>query len=98
MSCGWEHEWGLESRVVPAKGIDLEWVEVKGLRGAGWVRLLHSPVMLVRALWQAVCVIRRRRPDALLGMGGYVAGPGAYSRCSDAFTPCDSRGKCLALV
>ena len=61
---------GLESSVVPAKGIDLEWVEVKGLRGTGWIRLLQSPVMLVRALWQAGCVIRRRRPDALLGMGG----------------------------
>ena len=70
---------GLESRVVPAKGIDLEWLDVKGLRGAGWIRLLQSPVMLVRALWQAVCVIRRRRPDALLGMGGYVAGPGALA-------------------
>ena len=70
---------GLESRVVPAKGIDLEWVEVKGLRGTGWIRLLQSPVMLVRALWQAGCVIRRRRPDALLGMGGYVAGPGALA-------------------
>ena len=40
---------GLESSVVPAKGIDLEWVEVKGLRGAGWIRLLQSPVMLIRA-------------------------------------------------
>ena len=70
---------GLESRVVPANGIDLEWVDVRGLRGAGWFRLFQSPAMLVRALWQAACVIRRRRPDALLGMGGYVAGPGALA-------------------
>jgi UDP-N-acetylglucosamine--N-acetylmuramyl-(pentapeptide) pyrophosphoryl-undecaprenol N-acetylglucosamine transferase len=70
---------GLESKVVPAQGINLEWVEVKGLRGSGWISLLQSPVMLVRALCQAVCVIRRRRPDALLGMGGYVSGPGGLA-------------------
>jgi UDP-N-acetylglucosamine--N-acetylmuramyl-(pentapeptide) pyrophosphoryl-undecaprenol N-acetylglucosamine transferase len=68
---------GLESRIVFSEGIDLEWIEVKGLRGVGWVRWFSSAVMLVRAFWQATCVIRRRRPDALLGMGSYVSGPGA---------------------
>mgnify|MGYP001180355803 CR=1 FL=1 len=67
---------GLEARVVPAAGIEVEWIEVKGVRGSGWVRKLWLPVMLGRALFQAYAAISRRRPVALLGMGGFVAGPG----------------------
>ena len=67
---------GLEGRVVPAAGIEMEWIEVKGLRGSGWLRKLWLPLMLGRALIQAHAAIRRQRPMALLGMGGFVAGPG----------------------
>ena len=67
---------GLEARVVPAAGIPLEWLSVGGLRGKGWRTRLLAPLVLARACLQAAGILRRHRPRALLGMGGFAAGPG----------------------
>lgn len=72
-------ESGLEARVVPARGIDIEWVRVAGLRGKGVGGLLQAPLRISRALLQSLAIVRRRRPDVVLGMGGYVAGPGGVA-------------------
>ncbi|MEW6119284.1 MAG: undecaprenyldiphospho-muramoylpentapeptide beta-N-acetylglucosaminyltransferase [Pseudomonadota bacterium] len=78
---GWDVFWlgtrtGLEARVVPAAGIDMVWVAMGGVRGKGVVRKLLLPAMLLVAFWQSLRAILRRRPDAVLGMGGYTAFPG----------------------
>ena len=70
---------GLESRVVPAAGIDMEWVSVRGLRRKGLLALVIAPVQLAWALIQSLAVIIRRRPAAVLGMGGFVSGPGGVA-------------------
>jgi UDP-N-acetylglucosamine--N-acetylmuramyl-(pentapeptide) pyrophosphoryl-undecaprenol N-acetylglucosamine transferase len=70
---------GLESRVVPAAGIPIEWVAVSGLRGKGIVALLLAPFRLVYALSQSLRVMWRHRPAAVLGMGGFVSGPGGLA-------------------
>ena len=70
---------GLEARVVPAAGIDIEWISVKGLRRKGVVALLIAPFQLAWALLQSLGVILRRRPSAVLGMGGFVSGPGGFA-------------------
>ena len=70
---------GLEARVVPAAGIDIEWISVKGLRRKGIVALLVAPFQLAWALMQSLGVILRRRPSAVLGMGGFVSGPGGFA-------------------
>jgi len=70
---------GLESKVVPAAGIDIEWISVKGLRRKGTVALLIAPFQLAWALLQSLAVILRRRPVAVLGMGGFVSGPGGLA-------------------
>ncbi len=67
---------GLEARVVPAAEFPIEWLDVQGLRGKGPLALLLAPLRLARACWQALRVLRRLRPKAVLGMGGFVAGPG----------------------
>ena len=67
---------GLEARVVPESGLEVEWLAIGGLRGKGWGVRLRAPFVLARACWQALRALRRRRPRALLGMGGFVAGPG----------------------
>lgn len=67
---------GLEARVVPAAGIPVEWLAVAGIRGKGWRGALSAPLMLMRALLQAGSIVRRIRPDVVLGMGGFVSGPG----------------------
>jgi UDP-N-acetylglucosamine--N-acetylmuramyl-(pentapeptide) pyrophosphoryl-undecaprenol N-acetylglucosamine transferase len=67
---------GLEARVVPAAGYTLTSIRVSGLRGKGLRRVFFAPFMLVVALVQALRVFLRLRPLAVLGMGGFAAGPG----------------------
>ena len=70
---------GLEARAVPAAGIELFTLPVAGLRGRGVGRYLSAPLGLLRALWQAISLLRRLRPDVVLGLGGYAAGPGGLA-------------------
>lgn len=70
---------GLEARVVPEQGYPLARIRVAGLRGKGLWRGLLAPPMLLIALWQALRVLRRVRPVAALGMGGFASGPGGVA-------------------
>ncbi|MCH7835021.1 MAG: UDP-N-acetylglucosamine--N-acetylmuramyl-(pentapeptide) pyrophosphoryl-undecaprenol N-acetylglucosamine transferase, partial [Proteobacteria bacterium] len=70
---------GLESRLVPAAGIDVEWITARGLRHKGLPALLIAPLQIGWALLQSLAVILRRRPAAVLGMGGFVSGPGGVA-------------------
>ena len=70
---------GIEARLVPAAGIEVEWIEVEGLRGKGIAGWLLAPLSLTRALWQARRALRRRRPGVVLGCGGFVSGPGGIA-------------------
>jgi UDP-N-acetylglucosamine--N-acetylmuramyl-(pentapeptide) pyrophosphoryl-undecaprenol N-acetylglucosamine transferase len=67
---------GLEARVVPVAGLPVEWLSVSGLRGKGWTAKLRFPFMLAKACLQALLILRRVKPDVVLGMGGFVSGPG----------------------
>ena len=67
---------GIEARLVPEAGIDIEWLGVSGLRGKGLFALLWAPVNLVVACVQAMNILYRLKPCAVLGMGGFVSGPG----------------------
>ena len=67
---------GIEARVVPPTGIEVEWLDVSGIRGKGWRGIARAPFMLLRALWQSARILRRVKPDVVLGMGGFVSGPG----------------------
>ena len=80
-SQGWQVSWlgtknGLESRVVPERGIDINWLSVAGVRGKGLSAKLKSLFLLLAACGQAWKILRQRKPDVVLGMGGFVAGPG----------------------
>ena len=70
---------GLESRVVPAAGIEMEWISVKGLRRKGAVSIVLAPLQLLLALMQSLRVILKHKPAAVLGMGGFVSGPGGLA-------------------
>ncbi len=78
---GWDVIWlgtraGLEARVVPAAGIEMVWVSMGGMRGKSVLKKLLLPLMLLVAFGQSLRVILQRRPDVVLGMGGYTAFPG----------------------
>ena len=70
---------GIESRLVPAAGIPVDWLEIGGLRGKGWQGWLAAPWRLMRAVIQASAALRARRPAVVLGLGGFVAGPGGLA-------------------
>lgn len=70
---------GLEARVVPAAGFPIEWITIQGLRRGSLRDLLLLPGRLVVAVWQAYGIFRRHRPDLVLAMGGFVAGPGGIA-------------------
>jgi len=67
---------GLEARVIPESGIDMVYLSVNGLRGKGFTTLLVAPFQLAKALIQSVIIMIKVKPAAVLGMGGFVAGPG----------------------
>ena len=78
---GWRVHWmgapqSMESRLVPAKGFPLETVKFSGVRGKGLRTLVALPLRLVRAMWQSAKVLRRVKPDVLVGLGGYITLPG----------------------
>ena len=70
---------GLESRVIPAEGIPIERLSVGGLRGKGVLTWLAAPFRLILALIQALRVMRRYRPVVVVGLGGFVTGPGGLA-------------------
>lgn len=70
---------GIEADLVPRAGIPLHCVQVRGLRGKGWQQLLMAPVELTRALAQSFQLLRRIRPDGVIGLGGFASGPGGLA-------------------
>jgi UDP-N-acetylglucosamine--N-acetylmuramyl-(pentapeptide) pyrophosphoryl-undecaprenol N-acetylglucosamine transferase len=70
---------GIEARVVPENDIDVEWISISGIKGKGLLALLIAPFKIVFAMIQTAVIIYRRRPEAALGMGGFVSGPGGLT-------------------
>jgi UDP-N-acetylglucosamine--N-acetylmuramyl-(pentapeptide) pyrophosphoryl-undecaprenol N-acetylglucosamine transferase len=77
---GWRVHWlgapdSMESRLVPQRGFALETIQFSGVRGKGLKTLLMLPWRLTRALGQSVQVLRRVRPQVVVGLGGYITLP-----------------------
>jgi UDP-N-acetylglucosamine--N-acetylmuramyl-(pentapeptide) pyrophosphoryl-undecaprenol N-acetylglucosamine transferase len=79
---GWGVFWlgtreGMEAKLVPQHGVDFEAISFRGVRGKGIRTLLLGPFALFAACRDALRVIRRRRPNVVLGFGGFASFPGA---------------------
>ena len=78
---GWHVHWlgapepSMESLLVPPRGFAYETVAFGGVRGKGVTTLALLPLKLLRAFWQSLCVLRRVKPDVVVGMGGYITFP-----------------------
>jgi len=70
---------GMETKLVPQNNIDLYTLGIKGLRGKNWRQQIAVPFQLIHAVYQACQIFRKERPDVVLGMGGFVAGPGGIA-------------------
>src|SRR5947209_16285122 len=66
---------GVEARLVPEHGYEFDSFAVSGLPRDPGVRQLRAIGQAIRAPATCLRILRRRRPDAVLGAGGYVAGP-----------------------
>ena len=85
MERGWRVHWlggtgapghpSMESQLIPPQGIPFEALDFSGVRGKGLKTLVLLPWRLLRAFWQSIQVIRRVKPDVVLGLGGYITFP-----------------------
>ena len=66
---------GLEARVVPREGFELDMIRVAGLKGKGRAERLRGLLLLPSAAIDAWRVISRRRPEVVVGVGGFASGP-----------------------
>lgn len=81
---GIDVEWlgtraGLEAKLVPEAHIPLHFITISGIRGKGFLNLLFAPAKLIRAIIQSKKLIQEINPDVILGMGGFVSGPGGIA-------------------
>ena len=67
---------GIEARLVPEAGIEVDWLGISGLRGKSVLTLMLAPFNMFIACVQALRIMLRRKPCVVLGMGGFVSGPG----------------------
>ena len=77
---GWRVHWlgnahGMEAGLVPPRGFPFETIDFSGVRGKGFATLALLPLRLLKAFWQSIQVIRRVKPDVVLGLGGYITFP-----------------------
>ena len=83
---GWRVHWfggsgsaqqpSMESQLVPPQGFAFEAIDFGGVRGKGLVTVALLPLRLLKAFWQSLQVLRRVKPDVVLGLGGYITFPG----------------------
>lgn len=81
---GWQVHWlgsqgGMEVELVTRNGFPISTLPVSGLRGGGALRLVAAPFKLLRSLVGALRVIRRERPQVVIGFGGFASGPGGVA-------------------
>ena len=82
---GWRVHWlggkgsannpSMESQLVPPRGFAFETIDFSGVRGKGPVTLALLPLRLLKAFWQGIQVLRRVKPNVVIGLGGYIAFP-----------------------
>jgi UDP-N-acetylglucosamine--N-acetylmuramyl-(pentapeptide) pyrophosphoryl-undecaprenol N-acetylglucosamine transferase len=82
---GWRVHWlggkgtaanpSMESQLVPPRGFAFETIDFSGVRGKGLLTLAFLPLRLLKAFWQSIQVIRRVKPNVVIGLGGYIAFP-----------------------
>ncbi len=78
---GWTVSWlgtttGMENELVPKHGIEMDTIAFSGLRGKGLLYMLTGGMRMLKAFGDCFGILKRRRADAVLGMGGYVCFPG----------------------
>lgn len=66
---------GLESKIVPREGFKLELIQVGALKGVSIFEKTKSLSQLPISFVSAIKILRRFKPDVVIGVGGYSSGP-----------------------
>lgn len=80
---GWTIRWlgtekGMEVTLVSTQ-YPFDFIPIQGLRGKGWRSWLTAPFRVLKAIYAAMQIMKERKPDVVLGMGGFVTGPGGVA-------------------
>jgi UDP-N-acetylglucosamine--N-acetylmuramyl-(pentapeptide) pyrophosphoryl-undecaprenol N-acetylglucosamine transferase len=83
-SQGWNIHWlgtakRMEAELVPQHGFEISFINIAGLRNKNWQAWLKTPFKLMQSVLQSMSVIRKVKPDVVLGMGGYASAPGGVA-------------------
>lgn len=78
---GWQVSWlgttrGMEADIVPRHGVEFDAIDFTGLRGKGLLHTFTGAFKMLLSFFSCLAIIRRHKPDVVLGMGGYVTVPG----------------------
>lgn len=81
---GWQVSWlgtadRIEAQLVPEHGYEIDFIDIAGVRGNGIKRLLMAPLRVIKSILQARVVLKKRKVDLVLGMGGFASGPGGIA-------------------
>ncbi len=81
---GWNIHWlgtekRMEAQLVPQHGFAISFINIAGLRNKDWKTWLKTPFKLMQSVLQSIEVIRKVKPDVVLGMGGYASAPGGLA-------------------
>lgn len=66
---------GIEAGVLPELGLPLQLIDIRGFVNQGLIGKLRMIPCLIRSVWQGMCILRKFKPDVVLGVGGYASAP-----------------------
>ncbi len=72
---------GIERRILPEKGYAVEFINLRGLVGKSVSEMTKAAASLPGAMASSLKILRRFRPDAVIGVGGYASGPTLLCAC-----------------
>lgn len=79
---------GVEARVVPSHGFELEFLEVEPMKGGGASRAVRGALVAAKAMRAASSLVKQLRPAAILSVGGYAAGPASLAAVGQGVPLC----------
>ncbi|AAM67773.1 undecaprenyldiphospho-muramoylpentapeptide beta-N-acetylglucosaminyltransferase [Buchnera aphidicola] len=84
---GWDINWigtknKIESEIIPKCNIKIHFIKIQGLRNSSLKNLIMTPINVLNSYLQVRKIIKNWIPDIILGMGGYVSGPGGLAAWS----------------
>ena len=65
----------MEMTRVPKEGFPIFGINIAGFQRKAFVKNISLPIKIFLSLFQVYRFLRKQKPDAVIGTGGYVSGP-----------------------